>query len=312
LLRSAGAWATSSAQPTHAASIKPVAARRKLDHMSELFDLAFARLDRAESRRSEFAASWASYIDGHPWGAELVAVAPDMFEIIVRVHGPAPSSMALAFSDWLAALRAVLDNGLYAWAAAATGQNPPPGAGKLQFPIASTVEEFRSQARRLTDLPADIVARLEQAQPYHSAYGPRSNLLYWLHELARVDRHRRLHLGLGRVSRHRVGVAVPHGTTVVFDEDVQPYAAITGELVIARFTTDVPVPPSLIKFNPAVEIAPEIAEWAGFDMNGSRPSLYQRMRMTETFMRNHLENMAYYSHVTPPQGFRTFELPAAS
>jgi hypothetical protein len=280
--------------------------------MSELFDLAFARLDRAESRRSEFAASWASYTDGHPWNAELVAVADDTFEIIVKVHEPAPSSMALAFSDWLAALRAALDNGLYAWSAAATGQNPPPGAGKLQFPIATTVEEFRSQARRLSDLPADILARLEQAQPFHSAYGPRSNLLYWLHELARVDRHRRLHLALGRFSKHRVRVAVPHGITVVFDESVRPYAAITDQSVIARFTTDVPVPPSLIRFNPGVEIAPEIAEWADFEMDGSKPPLDQRMRMTELFMRNHLENMAYYSNVTPPQGFRTIDLSAAS
>jgi hypothetical protein len=220
--------------------------------------------------------------------------------------------MALAFSDWLAALRAALDNGLYAWAVAATGQNPPPGAGKLQFPIASTVEEFRNQARRLKDLPPDVLARLEQAQPYHSAYGPRSNLLYWLHELARVDRHRRLHLALGRFSRHRVGVAVPYGITLVFDEDVRPYAAITGDMVIARFTTSAPMPPSLIQFNPAVEIAPEIAEWADFEMNGSKPPLEQRMRMTELFMRNHLENMAVFSNVTPQQGFRTIELPAAS
>ena len=180
------------------------------------------------------------------------------------------------------------------------------------FPIASTVEEFRQQARRLTDLPAAIVARLERAQPYHSAYGPPSNLLYWLHELARVDRHRRLHLGLGRVSRHRVGVGVPHGIAVVFDEGVRPYAAITRVLVIARFTTSVPLPPSLIQFNPMVEIAPEIAEWADFEMNGSKPPLDERMRMTELFMRNHLENMAYNSNVTPPQGFRTIELPAAS
>lgn len=280
--------------------------------MSELFDLAFARLDRAESRRSEFAASWASYIDGHPWDAELVTVNADTFEIIVKGREPAPSSLALAFSDWLAALRAALDNGLYAWAAAITGQNPPPGAGKLQFPIASTVEEFHRQALRLTDLPADIVARLEQAQPYHSVYGPRSNLLYWLHELARVDRHRRLHLGLGRISRHRVQVGVPHGIDVAFDEGVQPYAAITGVLVIARFTTSVPLPPSLIQFNPMVEIAPEIAEWADFEMNGSKPPLEQRMRLTELFMRNHLENMAYYSNVAPPQGFRTIDLSAAS
>ncbi len=294
------------------AARKPLVCGPTLHCVSSLFDLAFARLDRAAARRAEFADAWASYIESHPWDADLSPVASCTFEIVVRTYEPAPSSMSLAFSDWLAALRAAVDNGLYAWVAAVTGQNPPPDASKLQFPIASTPKEFRDQAKRLANVPADIVARLEHAQPYHSAYGPRSNLLYWLHELARVDRHRRLHLGLGRVSRHRVAVAIPHGVTVVFDEDVQPNAAITGQVVIARFTTDVPVPPSLIQFNPAVEIAPEIAEWADFEINRSRPSLEQRMRMTELFMHNHLENMAHYSNVTPPQGFRTFELPAAS
>jgi hypothetical protein len=283
-----------------------------LDHVSELFELAFARLDRAESRRREFAASWASYIGAHPWNAELVAVSAVTFEIVVKTHEPAPASMALAFSDWLAALRAALDNGLYALAAAVTGQNPPPGAGKLQFPIASTVEDFRSQAKRLVDLPTGIVTKLEKVQPYQSPYGPKTNLLYWLHELARIDRHRRLHLGLGRISRHWIGVAVPFGITVEFDEDVKPFAAIAGELVVGRFTTSVPVSTSAIQFNPAVEIAPEIAEWADFELVGSKPSLAERMVMTELFMRNHLENMAHEANVTPSVGFRTFELPAAS
>ncbi len=115
----------------------------------------------------------------------MSALSAGTFEIIVRTFEPAPPSIALAFSDWLAALRAALENGLYAWAVAATGQNPPLDAGKLQFLIVSTRDEFRSQARRLAKLPDDIVIKSERAQPYNSAYGPRSNLLYWLHELAR-------------------------------------------------------------------------------------------------------------------------------
>jgi hypothetical protein len=277
--------------------------------VSSLFDLAFARLDRAATRRGEFADAWASYIESHPWDAELSTAAPSTFEIIVRTYEPAPSSMTLAFSDWLAALRAALDNGLYAWVAALTGRNPPPDAGKLQFPIASTPTDFRNQAKRLASVPADIVNRLEQAQPYHSAYGPHSNLLYWLHELARVDRHRRLHLGLGRIAEHRVQVGVPHGVTVEFDNAVKPFAPITGTLVIARFTTSRPLATSEIEFNPEVGIEPEIEEWADFDMNGYKPSLHKRMVMTELYMRNHLENMAHHSNVTPPGGFRTFDPP---
>jgi hypothetical protein len=277
--------------------------------VNSLFDLAFARLDRAAPRRGEFADAWASYIESHPWDADLSTVAPRTFEIIVRTYQPAPSSISLAFSDWLAALRPALDNGLYAWVAAVTGQDPPPDAGKLQFPVARTPADFRNQAKRLASVPADIVNRLEQAQPYHAAYGPRSNLLYWLHELARVDRHRRLHLGLGRIAENRVQVGVPRGVTAEFDHAVKPFVPIIGTLVIARFTTSQPLAASDIEFNPAVGIEPEIEEWADFDMNGHKPSLHKRMVMTELYMRNHLENMAHYSNVTPLGGFHTFDPP---
>jgi hypothetical protein len=36
------------------------------------------------------------------------------------------------------------------------------------------------------------------------------------------------------------------------------------------------------------------------------------MVMTELYMRNHLENMAVYSCVTPPGGFRTFDPASAA
>ncbi|WP_199515968.1 hypothetical protein [Nucisporomicrobium flavum] len=275
--------------------------------MSYLFDLAFTRLDRALSRRREFADAWAAYIAPHPWNAELSAMSADTFEIRVRTDTPAPASLGLAFSDWLAALRAALDNGLYAWVAAETGQDPPPDAGKLQFPIATTPADFRNQSRRLANAPTYIVAALEKAQPYQSPYGPESNLLYWLHELARVDRHRRLHLGLGRVSGHRVQVGVPLGTTVTFDTSIQPYAPVNETLTIARFTTSQPLSASDIMFNPGVSIDPEIQEWASFELDGQRVSLHERMFRTEIHMRNHLENMAFFVNVTPPGGFRTFD-----
>ncbi|WP_144118368.1 hypothetical protein [Catellatospora sichuanensis] len=280
--------------------------------MATLFDHAFARLDHAEARHEEFGSAWAAYISRHPWGAELRVVSDQLFEIIVRCHEPAPASMSLAFSDWLAALRAALDNGLYAWAAAVTGQDPPPDAAKLQFPIATTPTEFRQQARRLASLPGDIVSNLEKAQPYQSRYGPESNLLYWLHELARVDRHRRLHLGLGQVAEHHVQVGVPAGVDVRFDEDVEPYAPIDAELVIARFTTSEAVDPADIEFNPAIGIDPEIKVWAPFRLGGQRQSLKIRMGMTQLFVRNHLENMAMFSGTMPPGGFRTFGLEQAA
>lgn len=118
---------------------------------------------------------------------------------------------------------------------------PPPDAGKLQFPVAVDEMDFRRQVKRLKSLPAEVIASLERAQPYQSPEGPRSNLLFWLHELARIDRHRNLHIGVGRIGSHRVQVALPNGIIARFDESVKPYTFINDRTVIGRFTTSAPV-----------------------------------------------------------------------
>lgn len=277
--------------------------------MQELFNLAFARIDRAEAKRREFSAAWADYIAVHPWDIDLREIAPCSFEILAVMREAAPLDLSMIFSEWLAALRAALDNGLYAWVASATGQNPPPKPERIQYPICSTPEEFRHQRKRLAGVPSDILDKLEKAQPYQSPYGPESNLTYWIHELARTDRHRSAHVGLGRVDEHRIRLRVPAGVTAVFDESVKPYRHIEGELVVGRFTTSKPISRyDVVVDLTGVFIAPEINAWADFTLNGSRQSLWDRMLYTEFFMRHHVENMAAFSDVIPPGGFKTLDM----
>lgn len=276
--------------------------------MQELYDAAFARHDRATSKRREFAECWGKYIDVHPWDIDVRNVDPCTLEILAVTREPAPAELALIFSEWLAALRASLDNGLYALAAATSGQNPPPHAERIQYPICSTPDEFKKQAKRLTMLPEHVVEALEKSQPYQSPFGPESNLTYWIHELARKDRHRTLHVGLGRVDEHRVRVAAPPGVTLEFDTSIKPYSHIEGELVLARLTANQPIRPREIKADlRGVTIAPEIQAWAGFTLNGTSQTLQDRMVYTELFTRNHLENMAVMGDAMPPGGFTTFD-----
>ncbi|MEE2523605.1 hypothetical protein V1639_13300 [Pseudarthrobacter sp. J75] len=276
--------------------------------MQQLFDFAFARLDRAESKRREFGESWAQYISHHPWDIDVRNVTPTTFEILAVTREQAPVQISLAFSDWLATIRAALDNGLYAWVAAATGQNPPPLAERIQYPICSTAKEYASQRKRLSGVPEDILDKLEAAQPYQSPYGPESNLFYWIHELARTDRHRSLHVGLGRVGAHRIRLRLPGGVTATFDESVKPYHHIVDELVIGRFTTSKAVSRFAIEADlTGVGIDPEVQAWAAFTMAGQRPSLQKRMIYTELFTRNNLENMALFSGIEPLGGFTTLD-----
>ena len=274
--------------------------------MQELFDLAFARHDRARAKRREFGECWAKYISVHPWDIDVRNVDPSTLEILAVMREPAPVELALIFSEWLAALRAALDNALYALAAATSGQNPPPQAERVQYPVCSTPEEFKKQAKRLSMLPQHVIEALEKSQPYQSPYGPESNLTYWIHELARKDRHRSLHVGLGRVDEHRIRVAPPSGVTIQFDQTIKPYSHIEGELVIARLTASRPIGPRELKADlRGVAIAPEIRAWADFKLDGKSQSLQDRMTYTQIFTRNHLENMALMGGAAPPDGSKT-------
>lgn len=274
--------------------------------MHDLFGLAFARLDRAEAKRREFGEVWAEYISVHPWDIDVRAAGPCAFEILAVVREPAPAELSLVFSEWLASIRSALDNGVYAWVVAATGQNPPPHADRVQYPICSTPQEFRSQAKRLTGVPNEILGKIELAQPYQSPYGPESNLFYWVHELARTDRHRTPHVGLGRVEEHRIRLSVPKGVRAHFDDAVQPYREIEGELVLGRFTTSRQISRfEVVADLTGVGVGPEVRGWADFKMAGKRQTLWDRMVYTEIFTHNNLENMALFSGAIPPGGFVT-------
>jgi hypothetical protein len=274
--------------------------------MPELFGAAVARIDRAEMLRQDFAQAWCEFINTHPWTTRLVQTGELTFEIRVLPTEDAPIALGLIFSDWLAALRAALDNGLYDWAIADSGQNPPPRASSLQFPITEKPADFKSQCQRLKALGPDIIAALEMCQPYQSPYGPESNLLYWLNELARIDRHRSLHFGLGRIATQRTQVWLPRGTPT-FDNLVDPFRHIDGDTLIARFSVSERVGLYEIEYNPGIGIDPEINEWANFLLNGQPKSLWERMTMMEAFMRNHVENMAHRAGLVPPGGFITFD-----
>lgn len=277
--------------------------------MQQLFDLAFARLDRAKDKRVEFGREWETYISDHPWEIDLAVISDTEFEFFAVQREPAPAALSLVFSEWLATIRAALDNGFYAWVAAATQQNPPAQAERLQYPICATASDFKRQRSRLTSVPREIVDMVEKAQPYQSPLGPESNLFYWVNELARTDRHRTPHIGIGRIATHKVGVRVPEGVTATFDPSVQPFQAIDDRIVLCRFTTSAPLRRSDLHGSDfrGVGIDPEIRAWAGFNMGGHRQSLRDRMVYAEIFTRRDLESMAAHSGCNPPEGFQLID-----
>jgi hypothetical protein len=117
--------------------------------------------------------------------------------IIVRLRRvtPLPAELSVVFGELLYDLRAALDNCLYAAAVLVSGQNPPPNAARLEWPIRESPREWANHAARYQALPPEITQALEAIQPYQAQF-PDWNSLRILHDLARIDRHRAPH-GLG-------------------------------------------------------------------------------------------------------------------
>ncbi|TFC15628.1 hypothetical protein [Cryobacterium sp. MDB2-10] len=158
--------------------------------------LMLARLARAEQHYKTFGSVWDEYLDDHPHVLDRRPENDGTLSIRLRRAKPLPVELSLAFGELLYELRAALDNCLYAVAVLVSGENPPPSAARLEWPVRITPAEWQSQASRYRDLPNDVVDALEAIQPYR-AEAPDWNCLAILHELARVDRHRSVHsLGL--------------------------------------------------------------------------------------------------------------------
>lgn len=156
---------------------------------AEEIRLLTARLNRAADLHGEFAAAWQAYLDRRPHDLFHTIEADGSTASRLRRVEPIPAELSLILGEFLYEMRAALDNCLYAVAVITSGQNPPPAAEKLEWPIRATAQEWKNQRKRLDHLPGRIVEQLEAIQPYQAAV-PSWNSLGILHDLARFDRHR--------------------------------------------------------------------------------------------------------------------------
>lgn len=178
------------------ASLEPIEFEVRLLH---------ARLDRAEEHYKSFGQIWADYLSQRPHALDRSVEADGTIVARLRRVLPLPAELSVVFGELLYELRAALDNCLYAVAVLVSGQNPPPHATRLEWPIRETPADWSSQASRYRDLPSAITEALEAVQPYQAEL-PGWNSLRILHDLARIDRHRTPH-GLGLyLARLRLGI----------------------------------------------------------------------------------------------------------
>lgn len=204
---------------------------------SELFAGSWAHLDRARLRRGELAGVWAKFIAEDPF-VSVVERADGKGDgaLWIDQTEPYPLEFGLLFGEWLYHVRAGLDTAIYAAAAHDSGKPTPPRSGQLSFPVCTTRHAWQRAKPALRALSVEHVKWVDAAQPYHLEE-PQGAALYWVNHLARLDRHRLLHVvgGYAQTRFPSIRLARGVGTAAVDVFGVRSFQPLVGRTRIARF-----------------------------------------------------------------------------
>ena len=211
-----------------------------LTSVSELFSKCRARIARAVHHANEAAEVWNSLDITHLLAVTLFVRDDGTGTLDVDQVEPLPESLELELGEYLYQLRAALDGSVYASAIQDSGQNPPPKASSIEFPICESKDEWPKQSRKIAQLNAGRQRFIEATQPFAEPPLEASLLvlnsnrcLRFLNELARIDRHRRLHTLIAGISMDRPLFELPEGTRLERLE-VRPMSSSEGPT--ARFS----------------------------------------------------------------------------
>jgi hypothetical protein len=196
------------------------------------YEVARSRLNRAISHGESLSRMWNAIPAEKFFGIRVRVDQNGFGNFRIVGVGKIPEEFALLLGEKLYQLRSALDACIYQAAVYANGGNsPPPHEGRLEFPICPTKEEFNKQAaRRLSTLPTAIQSAIEKLQPYNTPALPPEDMvtnlnrsLSILHDLARKDRHRKLHVvGSMPVKLDPYFPPLPQGVTVDWIKPMDP------------------------------------------------------------------------------------------
>jgi hypothetical protein len=156
-----------------------------------------------------------AWLGGPDFAIERVTAEDGRTEERVRLTGRPPPRIAVVVGDAVHNLRAALDNAVYASARdASCGRLDERAQRELEFPVLGigTKADFDKRARRtLVGVPEAVRQVVENEQPYrwNTDEHPDAHRYHWLwqvHDLDRIDKHRRLALTAAAVRHPAVGV----------------------------------------------------------------------------------------------------------
>jgi hypothetical protein len=133
-------------------------------------------------------------------------------EARVRLAGPPPPEIAVIAGEAVHCLRSALDNAVFA-SALYGGTLDEKIERDLEFPVVGTgtkADFDRLAKRRLAGVPEAVRHVVEEDQPYHfNDSRPGAYVFHWvwtIHDLDRIDKHRRLAVTAAAVRHAAVGI----------------------------------------------------------------------------------------------------------
>lgn len=220
------------------------------------------RLERAESHRARFANVWNGFIESEAYESSC-NVDPEGEGAILVDARPLPEELSLVLGELLYQLRAALDSLIYEVAVIDSGEDPPPDADKLEFPIRTdSGAQFDSVAWKLGPLSQEHRTMIESIQPYRAQnqYPWQINFMFssleMLNDWARKDRHRGLHVVASWASNKNPILDLPPGV-YLRAMIVTPDGLLEHESEVARFFLDGWEPGMDLQANPnlAIDVA---------------------------------------------------------
>lgn len=170
------------------------------------------RVRRASEVRGQILRGFVAYMKSEPRQFQLVrGVVDGEWTLVLKTLEPMPMRLSTLFGEWLYLLRAALDGVAYHLAVKDSGEDPPPNAWRIYFPIKETAEQYDDPKHRsqLSAISSDTFDMLRKTQPFNTSFSVRAHPLWWIEELARLDRHRRGHVLAPHVVQSRVVARAP-------------------------------------------------------------------------------------------------------
>ena len=178
-----------------------------------------------------------------------------------------PNDFSLELGEFFYQLRAALDGAVYQATVIEHGSDPPPDENRIEFPLYPSPDKFNNSAANKGPLPNDFKSWFQSIQPYTVGKPPYAGdtllayRLKTLHDCARKDRHRRLHV-LAVVPTEVNWEFEGLGDVVITSIHPLPANFLEDECEFLRFQTSAP-PPKGVKLKTDISVEIGVAEIPG-------------------------------------------------